>query len=236
MEACTVHDLVTSSGWETKEQRTGYVVTAVDLGLKKDATAVATVQSLPSFDRNSPPKYRLLALDIITGSVDDPVQLRHVEQVILSHRAKYFSYPVLIDPWNAAEIIQKFGFIEEWPFTTAHVRELTQALYRAIADKNIQLIPHAGKAMQAGEEWDLQRELINAVVKDCSYGQRVDHKSGGFSDRLMAVGMCIHFLASNSVPHGKGREEKVRERDAWNGGKLIEEWNTATKGSNLLKI
>lgn len=180
----------------------GIAVTAVDLGLKKDATAIATVVALPSLisptiPRNEQKKLslRLIAMDVVTGSLSEPVQLRAVEQLILHHRKQYDS-TVLIDPWSAASLIQKYSWIVEWPFTTMHVRELTQCLYRVIADRSLLIPPHCAPLLQDGDEWDLQKELTNAVVKDMSYGQRVDHKAGGYSDRLMALGMCIHYLIS----------------------------------------
>ena len=184
------------SGWATKKDRAGITITTVDLGLKKDSTAVATVWA-PPVPRGSPPVYMLLDLNIFRGSTDDPVKLDAVEQCILLHHKRFHADTVLIDPWGAPSLVQKHPrLIVEWPFTAAHVRELTLTLYRAIADRNLQIYPNAGAAMQDGEEWTLERELTNAVVKDMSYGQRVDHKAGGYSDRLMAMGMAIHYLSS----------------------------------------
>ena len=218
-------------------KKTGYVVTAVDLGLKKDATAICTVQSLPVI-RGTAPKYRLLALDVVSGSLSDPVQLRVVEEIIHEHRNKYKSSPVLIDPWNAASLTQKYSWITEWPFTTAHVRELTHALYQAVNNGHLSIFPQAGKARQSdGEDWDLQRELINAVVKDTSYGQRVDHKAGGYSDRLMALGMCIHYFCSPefNIPRVVLPLAGASPLDDWQGGKLMDSWNNEG-GSKLLKL
>ena len=205
------------------------VVTAVDLGLKKDTTAVASILS-PPVSTGSPPKYQLLALDVFQGSSADPVQLREVENCIHQHWTRFNPRLTLVDPWNAAALVQKYpGRIAEWPFTTGHVRELTQALYRAIADKHLQLYPNAGLLHQDGEDWTLQRELINAVVKDCSYGQRVDHRSGGYSDRLMSVGMCIHFLVSEM---GIPRPAKVNDQksaESWHKT-IMDGWtNVASK-------
>ena len=174
----------------------------------------------------------LLALDTIIGSPEGPVQLRQLEHLMYHHVNSYGSSRILMDPWNAQSIIQKWSKAEEWVFTAAHVRELTQCLYRSIADRHLSIYTDAGRAMQDGEEWTLQRELINAVLKDCSYGQRVDHKANGYSDRLMAVGMCVHNLMSEGkIPFTKPTKDKA-EKDEWNGGKLMDEW--AKESNNKL--
>ena len=230
----------------------GKVITAVDLGLKKDATAISTVISYPSLvDTSQSPteqkrakrhNFRLLACDVFTGSIDDPVQLRYVENMILHHRAKYNSSIVLIDPWSAASLVQKYSFIQEWNFTVAHVRELTQSLYRAISDKTLTLYPKAGHTIQDGEDWDLQRELVSAVVKDCSYGQRVDHKAGGYSDRLMSLGMCIHYLSDpeNFISSFSLPSQSVnKDKDEMSAKYLIGDWEknfSASKSKIGMKI
>lgn len=209
-------------GWKDKSEKKGYIVTAIDLGIKKDSTAIATIQSLP-VEKGVPPTLILLALDVITGSIDEPVLLRNAEKIFLDHQKRFFSNPILIDPWNAADIIQRYpSKVAEWPFTARHVQELTQTLYRVIADKNLIIYKDAGFAFQDGEDWTLQKELINAVIKDTSYGQRVDHKSGGYSDRLMAVGMCVHYLMNEvNIPKIiKTEEIKPEEENA----KIIREW------------
>ena len=226
---------------ENKGEKKGYVVTGCDIGLKKDATAICSVQSLP-VQKGCPPKFHLLALDVLTGSPGDPVLIREVEQLMLLHRFRYKSYPVLFDPWQAAALIQKYsGFVEEWPFTTKHVSELTQLLYRSIADKNLSIYPQAGKAMQGSygtkEEWTLEREMVQAVIKEMSYGQRIDHQAGGYSDRIMALGMCIHYLSSEaSIPRLSAPKPEGNEKDKWNGGKVIDEWNDAVKPGKAMAL
>lgn len=231
-------------GWKSeqdaKERRKGYVVTGVDLGLKKDATSIATVQSIP-VEKGKPPKYHLLAMDVLTGDPGDPVLLREVEQIMLLHRFKYKSNPILCDPWNAAALLQKYSFMVEWPFTVKHVSELTQLLYRAVSDSLLSIYKEAGKALQGSygnkEEWTLERELIQAVVKEMSYGQRIDHQSGGYSDRIMSLGMCLHYLATEAnIPRLRELPKRSGEKDPWNGGKMIDEWNDLVKPSGNLRL
>lgn len=206
-------------GWRKKEERVGRIVTAVDLGLKKDATAIATVQSI-----NNPPFLNLLAIDVLTGSYDDPVLISAVERLIHSHLSKYHSQVILMDPWNTQSLIQRYSRAIEWTFTTAHVRELTQLLYQSIVNKKLKLYPNAAKAWQDGKEWDLQKELVNAVIKEASYGQRVDHRHGGFSDRLMAVGMAVHYILSNSMISSPSFLHPKQTREADEFDKIVNSW------------
>jgi hypothetical protein len=203
-------------------KREGIVATGIDLGIKKDSTAIATVQSVPVLP-GRPAQLRLLALDVLSGSSDDPLSFRLIEETYLDHVKRYHSNIHLADPWNAAALIQKHSRLQEWAFTTAHVRELTQILYRVIADKQFLIYPKAGRAIQKREEWDLQRELVQAVVKEMSYGNRIDHQSGGFSDRIMAVGMCIHYLMSEgNLP--KQKQTSTAHEDSWSK-KIIADWD-----------
>ena len=218
---------------QSLDKRAGIIATGIDLGIKKDSTAIATVQSIP-VQPGRPAQLRLLALDVLSGSSDDPLSFRLIEETYLDHVNRFKSNIHLADPWNAAALIQKHSRLQEWPFTTAHVRELTQILYRVIADKQFLIYKNAGRANQRGEEWTLQRELVQAVVKEMSYGQRIDHQAGGFSDRIMAVGMCIHYLMSEgNLP--KARQLKSDQvEDPWSK-KIITDWDKPQQGS-LLRI
>lgn len=217
----------------------GAVVTSVDLGLRKDCTAVASVQLLPSekiADPKNPNKFtrapqrvHLLALDVIVGNVDEPVQIDDAEKLAFLHRERYKAHPIICDPWQAIAMVQRHpGICEEWKYTGGSVAQLTSILYRMIADGNLRIYPEAGRSLMSdGEDWDLQKELTHAVVKPMSYGDRVDHRSGGFADRLMAVGMACHRLLGGVLPRApvvKVEEKPVQpawlleKLDAWDAG------------------
>ena len=69
-----------------------------------------------------------------------------------------------------------------------------------------------------------------------SYGQRIDHQSGGFSDRAIALGMAIHFLSrDNNIPTLKA----MTTRDdpyVLSGSKIIDDWKEDKGGLLTLKI
>ena len=219
----------------SSDGKRGPTVTAIDLGLKKDATAIATVAAIPT-SWGTPPRLELLRLDVITGSVENPVLLAEVERVLLAHRRDYHSYPGLADPWNTQSLIQKHGWLQEWVFSAKRVSELTQLLYQSIANKQLLLYKDAGKAHQRKgsalkgnltglKEWNLKKELMMAVLKDMSYGQRVDHRSSSFSDRIMAVGMCVHYLLCEAtLPSTKEPPKYVPKEYEISGAKLIDDW------------
>lgn len=214
----------------------GPCVTTVDLGLRKDATCIATLQLIPQNKtrtentvKREPQKIALLAMDILVGTPASPVMIDDAEKLAFEHRSRFKSFPILCDPWQAVQMVQRNpGICEEWSYSGATVHQLTQILYRAIADKNLLIYPHAGRAvMSDGEEWDLQRELINAVVKEMSYGSRVDHRAGGFADRLMAVGMACHKLLKGVLP---SKHEKITKESENEVEKIISTWEKeATK-------
>lgn len=47
---------------------------------------------------------------------------------------------------------------------------------------------------------DLERELLRLEAKQTGYGWRIDHTSGGFSDRAMAIGMAAMHAAVEGRP------------------------------------
>ena len=218
----------------------GPTVTTVDLGLRKDCTAVATVQLLPAERvevkleggktevKKLPQRLVLLALDVLTGTTDAPVIIDEAEKLAFAQRARFRSGVIKCDPWQAISMVQRNpGVCEEFAFTGGSVAQLTSILYRCIADGNLAIYPDAGKAiMSDGEEWDLHKELTHAVTKDMSYGTRVDHRAGGFSDRLMALGMACHTLLGGTLP--KKLDTKVVEVVNKNSpAEKIDEWLSA---------
>lgn len=208
----------------------GITVTALDLGLTKDAACICTVQSLPrpflyieGKKVVQPPKLVLLGMDVLVGSKDDPVLLESAENLVLHHRSEYKSSKVLADPWQVKYMIQRYHWMEEFTFTAANIKALTTILYRCVADKTLDIYKDAGQARQKDEEWNLKRELTEAVVKEMSYGQRVDHRSGGFSDRLIALGMCCHELMGGLIPKKDEHAMKV-VIDPLDPGVIISGW------------
>ena len=77
--------------------------------------------------------------------------------------------------------------IREYKFTGEGVRQLSESLFNVISTARLRLFPDA----------ELESELISLNAVQKGYGWRIDHQSGGFSDRAMALGMMVQSLLAN---------------------------------------
>ena len=91
---------------------------------------------------------------------------------------------------------------EVFTFSGTGVRELTEASWRVMSRGRFKFWKNAGVALQNGERWDLEREMREAVRKIMSYGERLDHSVGGYSDRLISVAMAIWKLEQRQMVPG----------------------------------
>ena len=183
------------------------VATATDLGISKAAAAVGSVGYVKG---NKP--LRLLDLRVFPGSEELPVQIVEVENAIEDQLNRYDSDAVIVDPWNMRKTIQDREF--EWPlmeftFSPAHIMHLTSDVFRRVVNRQLEIYPNAGPAIQNEEQWDLQRELSTAIIRQMSYGERIDHKRSGYTDRIISVGMALWWLGQSSFPKDR-REFSVK--------------------------
>jgi len=176
-----------------------FVATGCDLGQTKAAAVVATVGS----DKDANKPFRLLDITVFPGSRDNPPLIRDVESAIESHMKRFQSNAIVIDPWQMRKTIQDHEVdwpIEEYTFTPASVMHLTSEVFRNVVNKHLEIYPSAGPAVQANELWDLQRELSDAIIRQMGYGERIDHRRSGYTDRITAVGMTLWWLSRNTLP------------------------------------
>lgn len=174
------------------------VAIATDLGISKAAAAVAAVGRVKG---NAPA--RLLDLLVFPGSKRNPVSISLVEEAIEDMRAALGAMMVVLDPWNFRKTIQDRQAvwpIEEYHFSPGNLMALTSDVFRRVVSKQFEIYPDAGPAVQKREHWNLQRELETAVVRQMSYGERVDHKKSGYTDRIIAVGMALSWIGKERLP------------------------------------
>ena len=82
--------------------------------------------------------------------------------------------------------------MKEFTFTAESVRRLSETLFN--------LIQTAGLRLYQDDE--LEQELLNLNVVQKGYGWRIDHASGGYSDKAMALGMmALEALAMPGRPN-----------------------------------
>lgn len=174
------------------------VAVATDLGISKAAAAVAAVGRVKG---NKPA--RLLDLRVFPGSKMNPVRIDHVEEAIEEMRVNFEAGGIVLDPWNLRKTIQDFEFvwpIEEYTFSPASIMRLTMDVFRRVVSKQVEVYPDAGPATQRSEHWNLQKELETAIIREMSYGERIDHKASGFTDRIIAVGMALWWIGREFLP------------------------------------
>lgn len=174
------------------------VAVATDLGISKAAAAVAAVGRVKG---NKPA--RLLDLLVFPGSQRDPVSIALVEEAIEDMRARYEAGGIVLDPWNFRKTIQDRQAvwpIEEYKFSPGNIMAMTSDVFRRVVGKQFEIYPDAGPALQKREHWSLQRELETAVVRQMSYGERVDRKRSGYTDRIIAVGMALWWIGKERLP------------------------------------
>ncbi|MBA7474857.1 hypothetical protein ES707_10219 [subsurface metagenome] len=151
-------------------------ILACDLGLTKDRSCSIIVHR----------QNQLIVLDSIKiweGSPKDPVLISDIESDLRKSN-KYFNRPlILVDPWQMKGTVQKLKSeglrIEEFTFSTSNLAKLSNNLYHLI---------HNG-LIKFWKDQALIDELLSVRSVAKSYGVRIDHISGGYSDRVITLGM-----------------------------------------------
>jgi phage terminase large subunit-like protein len=95
-------------------QRGFEYVIGVDLGLKHDRTAVAICHALPTDESAAGlgPTIVLDGVEVWQGSPEDPVSLRAVFNFILNAANAYGSAKIVVDPYQAASLVQELRAVE----------------------------------------------------------------------------------------------------------------------------
>lgn len=177
-------------------------VTGVDYGATHDFAVVSTIQM--DSDEHGP-VVNLLRMDALHKATID-----EVEKVCMNHAAQYKSYPIVADSWQMKSTCQRFpGLFVEFIPGVAKVQQITQLLRELILNRRIRFYKQAGLL----NGWDLKKELIRAVLREMPYGERVDHKTDGYTDRIMSLGMALHYCL---IEHPFPKYKKPPKQPDWN--------------------
>ncbi|MDD5489301.1 MAG: terminase large subunit [Candidatus Moranbacteria bacterium] len=158
---------------------------AVDLGLTRDRTVLTICH------RNK--EDNLIYLDYIRtfqGTKSDPVLISDVEESIMACNKSFNVAKNIFDPWqmkSTAERMKRIIKVEEFTFTSNSIQKLSQNLFYLFHNSLIRIFPHKL----------LEEELLSLNAAEKSYGWRIDHKSGGFSDHSVSLGMSSMFAVQN---------------------------------------
>lgn len=150
---------------------------AVDLGLVRDRTVLTICHKDPNDN--------LVYLDYIKtyrGTKNNPVLISDVEKDILWANENFTIIRNIFDPWQmkgTAERLKGRIKIEEFTFTSNSIQKLSQNLFYLFHNGLVRIFQHK----------DLEEELLNLNAEEKSYGWRIDHKSGKYSDHVISLGM-----------------------------------------------
>jgi hypothetical protein len=173
-------DLCVDPTWQPQTSGRQFVrySVGVDLGLVRDRTARAVVHVEPGG------RVVLDDLRVWQGSRRQPVQIADIEEDLIEVSGRFNHPVVIVDPWQLQGSLQRLRgqiSIEEFRFTSESVRKLSENLLRLIRDAQLRLFP----------DTELERELLAMQMVQTTYGgYRMDHRSGGFSDRVVALAMA----------------------------------------------
>jgi phage terminase large subunit-like protein len=166
------------------KEKTNYYL-AVDLGLVRDRT-VLSVCHKDSEDN-------LIYLDYMKtykGTKNNPVLISDVERDIIQANEKFNIIRNIFDPWQmkgSAERMRGRIKLEEFNFTGSSIQKLSQNLFYLFHNRLIRIYPHE----------ELEEELLNLNAEEKSYGWRIDHKSGKFSDHVVSLGMSAMYAVQS---------------------------------------
>lgn len=191
LTACVVLD-----GPLDPDPRHRYVV-GVDVGLKKDRTAVAICHA----DHAGPDAAQRVVLDrvhVLEGTKAKPVELATVEALI-EEAARQYHAQVLIDPWQSIGMAQRLRArgvrIAEFSFTAQSVAKLAMTMHLLLRERRMAL----------PGDLALLEELGSVRLRETSPNVfRMDHDSGQHDDMAIAVGLAALALTETPDYSGQG--------------------------------
>ena len=165
-----------------------YVV-ALDLGLKRDATAATVCHR----------EGERVVLDRIAtwqGSRLKPVRLAEVEEWVEQAARSFGGAQIVLDPWQTVGLAQRLRErgvgVEEFAFTAQSVGRLAATLFNLLRDQ----------ALALPNDVELLDELANVRIRETSPGVfRLDHDPGRHDDRAIALALAATHLL-RETQHG----------------------------------
>jgi phage terminase large subunit-like protein len=222
---------VTLDGPQEPKEQAAYWI-GVDLGLKRDRTAVAVCHSERLSGDEDPTVGSRVVLDrlqVWQGTRLKPVRLDDVEEWVATTAARYNHAGVILDPWQAAGLAQRLQArgtqvggrswgsweswerkVEEFVFSAQSVGRLASTLTLLIRNRALALPDDPG----------LIDELANLRLRETSPGVlRIDHDPDKHDDRAIALALAAHRLAQDTWPQPKATKDEppmgMRERAIW---------------------
>ena len=135
-------------------------------------------------------------MEVWQGSKESPVSIEVVEATILEAWLAYGRPRLVVDPWNAAMLVQRLrrrGLkVVEHTFSQTSNSRRAVMLYRLLRDHLLDL----------PDDEALVDELATVRLDEKAPGvYRVDHEDGRHDDRVASLGLVAHELLTGAVRH-----------------------------------
>jgi len=178
-------DFVTKAQWarcvdltrRPTAQGSGRHFAGLDLGLRRDRTALAVVHR----------EGELVVLDdlqVWEGSRADPVSIAAVERAVLDLATRFPGLQLVADPWEMQGSIERLKGrlrVVEYRFSASSVGKLSSVLYNAITTARLRVYPDP----------ELEAEILGLRVIPTASGWKFDHAVAGYSDQAVAVALAL---------------------------------------------
>lgn len=170
-----------------------YLIT-LDIGTRIDNTAAVVAHAV-----RDPEGTRVVVdrLEVWQPRPGSPVSIDDVRAWVAEMSRVYNHALVRYDPsqgYLLAEQLRKGGVpAEEWVFSAASVGRLATALMQALR----------GRLLTLPNDEALRKEILTVRLRETSPNVlRIDHKSGGHDDRVIACAMATYLLTATAPERG----------------------------------
>jgi hypothetical protein len=185
LAACVTHD-----GPLEAVPGARYVV-GVDVGLRRDATAIAVAHAEGSGSGQRVVLDRMVRLRPARQSRrgSGEVALADVESAVFEASSAYGHAPVRLDPWQAIGMAQHLRargvVVDEFTFSASSVGRLASTLHLLVRERRLGL----------PNDSDLLEELGRVRLRETSPGVvRLDHAASGHDDQAVALALAATAL------------------------------------------
>lgn len=160
-----------------KGEPTKHYHLALDLGLRRDRTAMAVCHG---GDNGVVLDY----LRLWKAPKGGELRIEDIEEELISITDRFRVTKIIFDPWQSIrtrQLLEDRGFpVEEFIFSGGNITKLTQNLLSLFKDRQIRIFDHP----------ELVKELLSVKIVERSYGARISHDSGAHDDTVVALGMA----------------------------------------------
>lgn len=149
----------------------------------------------------------LVADYAVAGRPGDAASLLVAERWMLANMEKWPIGGTHFDPYQAVHTAQEFGSqlsMQQYDFNQPSKRRHYSALLGRVRARTFRAMPGAFRRVHAGgQEYDLHRELMEAIEKMGPAGSVMIHPEGGHDDGSVTCAMLCEKFAEVSLAPGR---------------------------------